>query len=411
MEVDAEALYESLQVCFFCCFFLFIFFISFPVSVAVVEFSESTTVDAEQQTKSTFALASFAPKARRLPPLTRRRSDQCSLRGRLSERRPGSGEDWWVGALCPRGWNASERPRRALFFFRLEKKNLLFFFLSERDSGAFFSLLFLFLLFCRESEESGERERAPRRAPSSPPPSLTSAFPPPKKKKLKASHPIFHSPLVRQAWSVAKVAHAGQARSAATPSQPLLEHCADVARAVAELLSGDAEAVAAAVLHEALGRGVATAGALAEVGVPEKVVALVSSVARMSDLCAVRRFTTGEASSSSSPSGSPVGSLAGGGLATLTTTAAASASTTLSTAIPPPSKADASAFVAMLLSMSDVRAVVIKLADRLCDLKSTAAAAVAEEAEKMKSSSSSPSYSSSLQAADRRAVADPTATA
>ena len=53
-----------------------------------------------------------------------------------------------------------------------------------------------------------------------------------------------------------------------------------MARTVAELLSGDAEAVAAAVLHEALGRGVATAGALAEVGVPEKVVALVSSVAR-----------------------------------------------------------------------------------------------------------------------------------
>ena len=230
------------------------------------------------------------------------------------------------------------------------------------------------------------------------------------KKMLQASHPIFRSPLVRQAWSVAKVAHRGQARSAAAPSQSLLEHCANVARAVAELLSGDAEAVAAAVLHEALGRGVATAGALAEVGVPDRVVALVSSVARMSDLCAVRRFTTGEASGS--PSGSPVGSLAGGGIGGFAS--AATATAPAPAPLVPHAKADASAFVAMLLSMSDVRAVVIKLADRLCDLKSSAAAAVAEAEKHVDAPpSSSPSSAaaakpSSLEA--RRAVADPAAT-
>ena len=198
-----------------------------------------------------------------------------------------------------------------------------------------------------------------------------------------------------------------------------------MARTVAELLSGDAEAVAAAVLHEALGRGVATAGALAEVGVPEKVVALVSSVARMSDLCAVRRFTTGEASSSgsSSPSGSPVGSLVvdggggvvgGGSSSTSTSTATAAATATHNHHAPPSkTKADSSAFVAMLLSMSDVRAVVIKLADRLCDLKSSAAAAVAEAEKRVGGASSSSSSSTpskpSLEA--RRAVADPAATA
>ena len=68
----------------------------------------------------------------------------------------------------------------------------------------------------------------------------------------------------------------------------------------------------------------------------------------------------------------------------------------------------------MLLSMSDVRAVVIKLADRLCDLKSSAAAAVAEAEKQVDAPpSSSPSSSaaakpSSLEA--RRAVADPAAT-
>ena len=254
---------------------------------------------------------------------------------------------------------------------------------------------------------------------------LTSLLPPPINLDLnfkiimKASHSIFHSPLVRQAWSIARVAHAGQARSAAAPSQSLLEHCADVSRAVAELLSGDAEAVAAAVLHEALGRGVATAGALAEVGVPDRVVALVSSIARMSDLCAVRRFTTGEASGS--PSGSPVGSLGGGrvdGFASAAKASAATASAAGFTAAPPPapSKADASAFVAMLLSMSDVRAVVIKLADRLCDLKSSAAAAVAEAEKHVEASSTtaspSPSSSSSKPSLEAcRAVADPSATA
>lgn len=167
------------------------------------------------------------------------------------------------------------------------------------------------------------------------------------------------------------------------------------------------------MLHEALGRGVATAGALREVGVPERVVALVSSVARMSDLCAVRRFTTGEASSGSSPSGSPVGSLGGGGGGG---GVGAGSATTTPAAAPLP-KTDSSAFVAMLLSMSDVRAVVIKLADRLCDLKSSAAAAVAE-AEKhvaavdaSSSSSSSSSTSSSKPSLEaRRGVADPTTT-
>ena len=305
------------------------------------------------------------------------------------------------------------RSRRALvfrlFFFRAserEEKTSLSSPPREGDSRALFLFVLPTLPLSRRREQHSEQRQ--RAVPKSPFRAAHLVLVIIEKKMLQASHPIFRSPLVRQAWSVAKVAHRGQARSAAAPSQSLLEHCANVARAVAELLSGDAEAVAAAVLHEALGRGVATAGALAEVGVPDRVVALVSSVARMSDLCAVRRFTTGEASGS--PSGSPVGSLAGGGIGGFASAATATAPAPLV----PHAKADASAFVAMLLSMSDVRAVVIKLADRLCDLKSSAAAAVAEAEKHVDAPpSSSPSSSaaakpSSLEA--RRAVADPAAT-
>lgn len=311
-----------------------------------------------------------------------------------------------------------ERPLRSLaldarstfdfFFFEpaSEKKKPPCLPLREGDSRALFLFVLPPLPLSRRREQHSEQRQ--RAVPKTPFRAAHLVLVIIEKKMLQASHPIFRSPLVRQAWSVAKVAHRGQARSAAAPSQSLLEHCANVARAVAELLSGDAEAVAAAVLHEALGRGVATAGALAEVGVPDRVVALVSSVARMSDLCAVRRFTTGEASGS--PSGSPVGSLAGGGIGGFASAATATAPAPLV----PHAKADASAFVAMLLSMSDVRAVVIKLADRLCDLKSSAAAAVAEAEKHVDAPpSSSPSSSaaakpSSLEA--RRAVADPAAT-
>jgi hypothetical protein len=123
----------------------------------------------------------------------------------------------------------------------------------------------------------------------------------------------------------------------------MLAHCAAVARVVADL-GADADAVAAAVLHAALARGVATDAALAGV-LPKGVLNLVRAVTRMTDLCLLRRYTAGDgveflgegvdlsSSSSSDPDAAPA------------------------------------RFVAMLVSMSDVRALVVKLAEVLTDLR------------------------------------------
>jgi hypothetical protein len=126
-------------------------------------------------------------------------------------------------------------------------------------------------------------------------------------------------------------------------------HCAAVATGVADL-GADADAVAAALLHSALSRGViASPDALAAALPPgpsrHAVTALVRAVARMADLCAVRRWSV-VAEEEEDDADSP------------------SSSSTL----------DAGALVDVLLAMADPRAAVIKLVDRAVQLRAAVGA-------------------------------------
>jgi len=125
-------------------------------------------------------------------------------------------------------------------------------------------------------------------------------------------------------------------------------HCVEVARGVADL-GADADTVAAALLHGALSRGLlaspdALAAALPAGPSRAAVTGLVRAVARMSDLCAVRRWST-----------------------------AASAADGPAPTAPAPSL-DAGALVDVLLAMADPRAAVVKLVDRVVQLRAAVAA-------------------------------------
>ena len=159
-----------------------------------------------------------------------------------------------------------------------------------------------------------------------------------------SSHPVFTAPPVLRAWAVARVAHDGQT---AACGGPMLAHAAAVARVLADL-GADAPSVAAAVLHASLARGVATESALGSV-VDADVLTLVKSVTRMTDLCLLRRYTAGEEVAA-----------AEGAPATTTTLPSIDALT--------------SRFIAMLVSMADVRALVVSLGEALVDLKARLAA-------------------------------------
>jgi hypothetical protein len=137
----------------------------------------------------------------------------------------------------------------------------------------------------------------------------------------------------------------------------MASHCAEVARGVADL-GADADAVAAALLHSALSRGViASPDALAAALPPgpsrAAVTALVRAVARMSDLCAVRRW-----------SAAAVAAVEEEGMALAAEATTATPTTTL----------DAGALVDVLLAMADPRAAVIKLVDRVVQLRAAVAA-------------------------------------
>ena len=160
---------------------------------------------------------------------------------------------------------------------------------------------------------------------------------------LQSSHPVFTSAPVLRAWAVARVVHDGQT---AACGGPMLAHAAAVARVVADL-GADAPSVAAAVLHASLARGVATESALGSV-VDADVLTLVTSVTRMTDLCLLRRYTAGEA---------------------VVAAEVASDATAL-----PSIDALTSRFIAMLVSMADVRALVISVGEALVDLKARLAA-------------------------------------
>jgi len=172
-----------------------------------------------------------------------------------------------------------------------------------------------------------------------------------------SSAAVFATPVVRTAWAIATAAHVGQA---ARSGVPMAAHCVEVARGVAGL-GADADTVAAALLHGALSRGLlaspdALAAALPAGPSRAAVTSLVRSVARMSDLCAVRRWSTAAAAAA-----------AAGGEDTATDTAADDDDGN-------DSPLDAGALVDVLLAMADPRAAVIKLVDRVVALRAAVAA-------------------------------------
>ena len=84
--------------------------------------------------------------------------------------------------------------------------------------------------------------------------------PAPELEALVARHAVFDSPVVRAAYAAAARAHAGRARKS---GEPALAHCL----AVAEIVAGlglPADAVAAALLHDAVSRGLMAAAQLEE---------------------------------------------------------------------------------------------------------------------------------------------------
>jgi GTP pyrophosphokinase len=143
---------------------------------------------------------------------------------------------------------------------------------------------------------------------------------------LVAAHPVLDAPVVRSAYIAAARAHAGQARKS---GEPVLAHCLATAVILAELGLPE-ETVAAGLLHDVLSDTSVTPVQLEEY-VPRSCVELVEKVTRLSELSQLYRDNT--------------------------------------------HTVEAAAMLDMLTSMSDVSALLVKLADRLHNMRTIGALA------------------------------------
>ncbi|GBF96346.1 GTP diphosphokinase, chloroplastic-like [Raphidocelis subcapitata] len=141
---------------------------------------------------------------------------------------------------------------------------------------------------------------------------------------LAASHPVLDAPVVRAAYLAAARAHAGQARRS---GEPVISHCLATAVILAELGLPE-ETVAAGLLHDVLSDTRVTAVQLEE-HVPRSCVEMVEKVTRISELSQLYRDNA--------------------------------------------HSLEAGSILDMLTSMSDVGALLIKLADRLHNMRTIGA--------------------------------------
>uniref|UniRef100_A0A7S3FSB2 GTP diphosphokinase n=1 Tax=Chloropicon roscoffensis TaxID=1461544 RepID=A0A7S3FSB2_9CHLO len=150
-------------------------------------------------------------------------------------------------------------------------------------------------------------------------------------KELGDRHEVFGSPLVKLAFELGRCAHTGQLRR---NGEAYLSHVVETAEILAKL-GLDEQTVAAGLLHDVLDDTMMTEQQLREY-IPEEVVDMVVGVSRMSHMSQINRDAMGAESISSSGS---------------------------------TGQDNSDKFKNMLLSMADVRVVLIKLADRLHNMR------------------------------------------
>merc|ERR1711970_749021 len=150
-------------------------------------------------------------------------------------------------------------------------------------------------------------------------------------KELGDRHEVFGSPLVKLAFELGRCAHTGQLRR---NGEAYLSHVVETAEILAKL-GLDEQTVAAGLLHDVLDDTMMSEQQLREY-IPEEVVDMVVGVSRMSHMSQINRDAMGAESISSSGS---------------------------------TGQDNSDRFKNMLLSMADVRVVLIKLADRLHNIR------------------------------------------
>ncbi|PRW34085.1 putative GTP diphosphokinase chloroplastic [Chlorella sorokiniana] len=146
-------------------------------------------------------------------------------------------------------------------------------------------------------------------------------------KQLQEQHSVFSEPVCVRAFSIARFAHDGKYRAS---GEPAFMHCVEVARILAELGAGEAT-VAAALLHDVLDKTLLVEGQLRPMLQDDGVADLVKQVAHLGDVSSKYRAC---------PATSPEGQTA-----------------------------TASALVGMLVAMGANGALLVKLADRLHDMR------------------------------------------
>jgi hypothetical protein len=150
-------------------------------------------------------------------------------------------------------------------------------------------------------------------------------------KQLQEQHSVFSEPVCVRAFSIARFAHDGKYRAS---GEPAFMHCVEVARILAELGAGEAT-VAAALLHDVLDKTLLVEGQLRPMLQDDGVADLVKQVAHLGDVSSKYRAC---------PATSPEGQTA-----------------------------TASALVGMLVAMGANGALLVKLADRLHDMRTLGA--------------------------------------
>ncbi|KAL4425268.1 hypothetical protein ABPG75_009284 [Micractinium tetrahymenae] len=149
--------------------------------------------------------------------------------------------------------------------------------------------------------------------------------------QLQEAHPVFQEPVCVRAFSIARFAHDGKYRAS---GEPAFLHCVEVARLLADLGAGEG-AVSAALLHDVLDKTLLLEAQLRPMLQEEEVAELVRQVTRLGDISSKYR---------SCPATSPEGQ------AQL-----------------------ASQLVGMLVAMGCNTALLVKLADRLHDMRTLGA--------------------------------------
>lgn len=149
--------------------------------------------------------------------------------------------------------------------------------------------------------------------------------------QLQDAHPVFQEPVCVRAFSIARFAHDGKYRAS---GEPAFLHCVEVARILADLGAGEG-AVSAALLHDVLDKTLLLEAQLRPMLQEEEVAELVRQVTRLGDISSKYR---------SCPATSPEGQ------AQL-----------------------ASQLVGMLVAMGCNTALLVKLADRLHDMRTLGA--------------------------------------